>query len=92
VHQPEIPTSQSIAEDTSRALSNTLAALAMKLHARNIESECMIFNGNSVAKSPTMNIDSPNAVGASKAFIEYLLITTDLSSSEDKRRYQTSSK
>jgi hypothetical protein len=91
VHQPEIPTSQSIAEDTSRALSNTLAALAMKLHARNIESECMIFNGNSVARSPTMNVDSPNAVGTCKACIEYFLITTNLSSSEGIRRYQTSS-
>jgi hypothetical protein len=65
VHPPKIPT-QSIAEDISRAISNVIATLAVKPHARNVESECMIFNGNSVVGSPTMNIDSPNAVGSSK--------------------------
>lgn len=57
-------------EETSRTLSNAPAALAIKLPARNFESECMIFNGTSVVKSPTMNIDSPNAVGASKSGVQ----------------------
>ena len=58
-------------EEVSRALSGASAAPAMKLPLRSFESECMIFKGNSRVESATMNIDSPDAVGASKLGIDY---------------------
>ncbi|OJA15650.1 hypothetical protein AZE42_09649 [Rhizopogon vesiculosus] len=48
--------------------TRTFAALAMKQHVRNFESECMTFNGNSVVRCPTMNINSPNAAGATNVY------------------------